>query len=432
MTLSERDQAVIWHPFTQAQTASAPIAILRAEGIWLYAEDGKRYLDGTSSWWVNAHGHAHPYIADQIADQASKLEHIIFAGFTHEPAVLLAEKLIAMLPGEQTRIFYSDNGSTSVEVALKMALQYHFNRGEERRKIIAFSNAYHGDTFGAMSVGARNAFSAPFSPLLFDVLVIDPPEEGNEQTSLEQLCSLLENEKPAAFIFEPLVQGANGMRMHDAETLSKQIAICRSHGILTIADEVFTGFYRTGKCFSSDYLTEKPDLMCLSKTLTGGTLPLGVTAAPEFIYEAFLSNDKFKTFFHGHSFTANPIACRSALASLELLEKPECLSNIRWIVESHRRFVTELQEHPAISEIRHLGTILAIELKTSEERGYMNPLSEQLTAFFLERHIYLRPLGNVIYCTPPYVISKEEIGLIYQAIRECLDELVVALDNSHK
>jgi adenosylmethionine-8-amino-7-oxononanoate aminotransferase len=422
MNLRQRDNAVIWHPFTQAQTAKDAIAIVRAEGIWLYAEDGQRYLDGTSSWWVNAHGHAHPYIAEQIAKQAAQLEHIIFAGFTHEPAVSLAEKLLAILPGNQSRIFYSDNGSTSVEVALKMALQFHFNKGEERTKIIAFSNAYHGDTFGAMSVGARNAFNAPFGKLLFEVMHVDAPELGNEERCIEQFRTILKHEKPAAFIFEPLVQGANGMRMHSATVLSELLALCREQGVLTIADEVFTGFYRTGKRFACDHLTHQPDMMCLSKTLTGGTLPLGVTAAPEFVYEAFLSNDKYKTFFHGHSFTANPIACRAALASLELLQKPECLINIQQIVMEHQQFAEVIKGHPRIAEIRILGTIIAIELKTDAERGYLNPVSEHITDFFLERNIYLRPLGNVIYCTPPYSISEAELTLIYDAIHDYLDQ----------
>lgn len=422
MNLSQRDKAVIWHPFTQAQTAKDPIAIVRAEGIWLYAEDGQRYLDGTSSWWVNAHGHCHPYIADQVAQQAAQLEHIIFAGFTHEPAVSLAEKLLAVLPGNQSRIFYSDNGSTSVEVALKMALQFHFNRGEERTKILAFSNAYHGDTFGAMSVGARNAFNAPFGKLLFEVMHLDAPEQGNEERCIEQFRSILSTQKPTAFIFEPLVQGANGMRMHSANVLSELIALCREYGVLTIADEVFTGFYRTGKRFACDHLSHQPDIMCLSKTLTGGTLPLGVTAAPEFVYEAFLSNDKYKTFFHGHSFTANPIACRAALASLELLQKPECLINIQQIVLAHQQFADEIKGHPRISEIRVLGTIIAIELRTDAERGYLNPVSEHITEFFLERNIYLRPLGNVMYCTPPYVITKSELEIIYKAIRAYLEQ----------
>jgi adenosylmethionine-8-amino-7-oxononanoate aminotransferase len=421
MSIAERDSRVIWHPFTQVQTAEPPIGIVRAEGCWLYAENGTRYLDGTASWWVNAHGHAHPYIAAQIADQALKLEHIIFAGFTHEPAVLLAEKLIERMPGNQQRIFYSDNGSTSVEVALKMAIQYFYNKGEPRNKIIAFKNGYHGDTFGSMSVGSRNAFNAPFDELLFDTYYIDPPESGKEMQSIDQLEAFLTDKQVAAFIFEPLVQGANGMRMHQAHVLSELIKRCRENNVLTIADEVFTGFYRTGKLFASNHLSQQADMLCLSKTLTGGTLPLGVTAAPEFIYEAFLSADKLKTFFHGHSFTANPLACRAALASLELLEQQHCLNTIAAIEQRHKAFSMEIEAHPSILEVRCLGTILAIELKTTEERGYLNAMSERITSFFLDRCIYLRPLGNVIYCTPPYSMEPEQLTLIYDAIRELLE-----------
>lgn len=419
MSLQDRDSKVIWHPFTQVAENRPPIAILDAQGCWLNAEDGKKYLDGTSSWWVNAHGHAHPYIAQKIFEQASKLEHIIFAGFTHAPAVELAERVIAMLPGKQSRIFYSDNGSTSVEVALKMTLQYFHNRGEKRNKFIAFRNAYHGDTFGAMSVAERNAFSAAFNDLLFDVEFIDAPE-SLESDSESQIVTHLQEGNVAGFIFEPLVQGANGMRMHSAERLSNMIELCRKHGVLTIADEVFTGFYRTGKPFACSYLKVQPDFICLSKTLTGGTLPLGITAAPEFVYEAFISSDKKKTFFHGHSFTANPISCAAALASLDLLEKRECFQNIAEISKQHEEFAKTIDYHPSIFEVRHLGTILAIELETNVERGYMNPAAAEISQFFLNKGIYLRPLGNVIYVTPPYVISEEELQLIYAAIRQFL------------
>lgn len=420
MNLSERDSKVIWHPFTQVAEGQTPIAIVSAEGCWLTADDGRKYLDGTASWWVNAHGHAHPYIAQKIFEQASKLEHIIFAGFTHEPAVELAESVIKMLPGKQSRVFYSDNGSTSVEVALKMTLQYFHNKGEKRNKFIAFRNAYHGDTFGAMSVAERNAFSAPFNDLLFNVEFIDAPEHEVSQSE-GQLEALLNAGNVAGFIFEPLVQGANGMRMHAAERLGKMIEMCRNHDVLTIADEVFTGFYRTGKPFACSHLSAQPDMMCLSKTLTGGTLPLGITAAPEFIYEAFISSNKKKTFFHGHSFTANPIACSAALASLDLLEKKECLEQISMISAMHADFTSEIKHHEAIMEVRHLGTILAIELKTSQERGYLNPAAAEIAQYFLIKGIYLRPLGNVIYVTPPFVIENQELQLIYKAIRHFLE-----------
>jgi adenosylmethionine-8-amino-7-oxononanoate aminotransferase len=393
---------------------------VKAEGVWLYAEDGQKYLDGTASWWVNAHGHAHPYIAQKMFEQASRLEHIIFAGFTHAPAVELAERIIAMLPGQQSRIFYSDNGSTSVEVALKMTLQYFYNQGIKRNKFIAFKNAYHGDTFGAMSVAERNAFSAPFNDLLFDVEFISPPENGSRE-SLEKIQSILSKGDVAGFIFEPLVQGANGMRMHDADVLSEMIHVCRKNQVITIADEVFTGFFRTGKAFASDYLREKPDIFCLSKTLTGGSLPLGITAAPEFIYKVFLSQDKFKTFFHGHSFTANPIACSAALASLDLMDKDDFKNAIEFISDSHDSFIDSIKHIPGIYEIRKIGTILAIELETNHERGYMNPAAAEITRWFLNKNIYLRPLGNVLYITPPYIINKQELNRIYEAIIKYLN-----------
>ena len=423
MSLRDRDQHVIWHPFTQVSEARLPIAIESASGCWLYAADGTKYLDGTSSWWVNAHGHSHPYIAQKIFEQASKLEHIIFAGFTHEPAIELAERVIAMLPGDQQRVFYSDNGSTSVEVAIKMTLQYFHNRNEDRNTFVAFRNAYHGDTFGAMSVAERNAFSAPFNDLLFDVDFIDAPE-NTQSNSEQQLLDCIQSGKVAGFIVEPLVQGANGMRMHSPERLSKLIKLCRDHGVLTIADEVFTGFYRTGKPFACSHLSVQPDIMCLSKTLTGGTLPLGITAAPEFIYEAFISGDKSKTFFHGHSFTANPISCAAALASLDLFDEKDKRENIAFIVQQQAEFKSELEGHPALFEVRHLGTILAIELNTIHERGYMNPAAAEITDFFLKKSIYLRPLGNVIYVTPPFIINKEELQLIYEAIRQFLKEFL--------
>lgn len=423
MSLQGRDSKVIWHPFTQVATSAKNIPIVRAEGVWLYAEDGQKYLDGTASWWVNAHGHANPKIAAAIHKQALTLEHIIFAGFTHQPAVELAEKLIELIDGQQSRIFYSDNGSTSVEVALKMALQFFHNQGTPRKKIIAFEQAYHGDTFGAMSVGHRNAFSAAFGELLFDVEFIPAPEKDKTAESLDLFSRIVYQNDVAAFIFEPLVQGANGMRMHDAEALSQMIDLARKNNVITIADEVFTGFYRTGKAFASNYLTSKPDLICLSKTLTGGTLPLGVTAVPEFIYDAFVSENPMHTFFHGHSFTANPLSCSAAIASMELLLEEPCQENIRRISNAHNTFKRLILENKNIFEIRHLGTILAIELKTQTERGYLNPISKEITQFFLDRNIYLRPLGNVIYITPPYVISTEELNLIYQAILEFLETI---------
>lgn len=417
------DNQYIWHPFTQVKNSSLPVNIIRGEGAWLIAGNQERYLDGTASWWVNAHGHAHPYIAKKIYEQAVNLEHVIFAGFTHPPAIELAVRLISLLPGKQQRIFYSDNGSTSVEVALKMAIQYFYNLGKKKHRIIAFRNSYHGDTLGAMSAAERNAFNLPFEPFLFEVEFIPAPEKGMEAASLKSMVDLFSAcDDVAAFIFEPLVQGASGMRMHDANTLSDLIGLCRQKGVITIADEVFTGFFRTGKMFASEYPENKPDIICLSKALTGGFLPLGVTAVPEFIFQAFASDDNRKTFFHGHSYTANPIACSAALASLDLFQQNECIDRIKMISEANIRFAEEIRDHPLISEIRVLGTIIALNIRTSWEEGYLNPVAGEITQWFLRRNIYLRPLGNVIYCTPPYCISQEELNIIFDGIRDFLNE----------
>jgi adenosylmethionine-8-amino-7-oxononanoate aminotransferase len=421
MTLQERDSRSIWHPFTPA-SAPPNIGIVRGEGVWLYAEDGRKFLDGTASWWVNAHGHGNKYIAECISEQAKQLEHIIFAGFTHAPAVNLAERLLSLLDRHYSRIFYSDNGSTSVEVALKMALQYFKNQDVPRKKIIAFENAYHGDTFGAMSVGHRNAFSAAFDELLFDVEFVPAPVPGKIEESIKEFNTRIKDKEVAAFIFEPLVQGAGGMQMYDAGALDRMLRKCKFYGVLTIADEVFTGFYRAGTAFASHQLHYTPDIICLSKTLTGGTLPLGVTAVPDFIYRAFQSKDPMHTFFHGHSFTANPLSCTAALASLDIFERKETKERIASIVRQHRKFHDTLEGRPSLTDVRCLGTILAIELKTEAESGYLNPIGTTLSEFFLARGIYLRPLGNVLYFTPPYCISDEELNSVYDSILELLNQ----------
>src|SRR5471030_3228854 len=329
MSLVERDLNVIWHPYTQMKNALPPLAIVRGEGTCLYDEDGKKYIDAVSSWWVNIHGHAHPYIAKKVAEQLQKLEHVIFAGFTHEGAVELAERLLEILPDNQQKVFYSDDGSTAVEVAIKMCLQYWHNQGQTRTKILAFKNAYHGDTFGAMAVSGRSAFTAAFDSLLFEVEFIDLPDESN----IENLKSQISNLKSflACFIFEPMVQGAGGMLMYEANFLNELMAHCRKENVLLIADEVFTGFGRTGKRFACDHLTEQPDIMCFSKGLTGGTMAMGLTTCTQEIYNAFLSEDKMKTLFHGHSYTANPVTCAAALASMDLFLDDATMENIKRI-----------------------------------------------------------------------------------------------------
>ena len=418
--LSERDRRVIWHPYTQAQLSSPPIAIVRGEGVYLQDDKGKKYIDAVSSWWVNIHGHSHPYIADKVAEQLNKLEHAIFAGFTHEPAVLLAERLLKILPANQSRIFYSDNGSTAVEVAVKMALQYWSNTGRARKKIIALQHAYHGDTFGAMSVSARSSFTGPFSELLFDVIHIPFPAKKSAHLTINALKQVIAENKNeiAAFICEPLVLGAGGMLMYDEATLQSLISICKSNDIITIADEVMTGFGRTGKLFASQYIRAEPDIICMSKGITGGTMPLGATSCTEKIYEAFLSADRTKTFFHGHSYTANPVACAAALASLDLLLEETCQASRQRISESHRQFIDASENVSAFGNMRSRGTILAFDFVSPAGTSYFNPLRDRLYDHFIERGVLLRPLGNTLYILPPYCITNDELDIVYDAIME--------------
>jgi adenosylmethionine-8-amino-7-oxononanoate aminotransferase len=421
MSLTERDLKVIWHPYTQMKTASPPIGIVRGEGAGLFDEEGKKYIDAVSSWWVNIHGHAHPYIAKKVSEQLHKLEHVIFAGFTHEGAVELAERLLAILPNNQQKVFYSDNGSTAIEVAIKMCLQYWLNKGDQRTKIVAFKNAYHGDTFGAMAVSGRSAFTKAFDSLLFEVEFIDLPNKDNI-AGLKSQISHLKSEL-ACFIFEPLVQGSAGMIMYEAEYLNELMAHCKQENVLMIDDEVFTGFGRTGKRFACDHVQVQPDIMCFSKGLTGGTMALGLTTCTQQIYDAFLSDDKLKTLFHGHSFTANPIAIAAALASLDLFLAPETAANMQRIEASHARFAAKIKHHPKIKTIRQTGTILAMEWETGDNTSYFSSLRDKLYHYFLAEGIILRPLGNVIYILPPYCITDAELGYVYSKIEQALEEI---------
>jgi len=444
LSLSERDKQSIWHPFTPLLGATDALPLLRAEGAYLYTEDGRRILDCIGSWWVNLHGHSHPHIAEAIYRQATQLEHVIFAGFTHEPAVQLAEKLLKILPANQSKVFYSDNGSTAVEVALKMAFQYWYNQGIEKKKVVAMQGSYHGDTFGAMSVGDRSPFNAPFAPYLFEVAFIDFPvchreacclgnavlKRGCSESARESVVGVIhrfqelaESGQVAAFIFEPLVQGASGMRMYSAYLLDELMRIAQANQILCIADEVMTGFGRTGELFASDHLRLAPDIICLSKGLTGGTMAMGVTTCTEAVQAAFRSSDLMKTFFHGHSFTANPIACAAALASLDLLLTEECSYDIYRIGRKHLTFRDQLKDHRGVKEIRCLGVILAVEIDTLHETGYFNEARSSLYAYFLAQDLLIRPLGNVIYVLPPYIIQDEELDRIYGAIVGLLERL---------
>lgn len=411
----------VWHPFTQMKIADAPIEIERAKDCTLFAKGGRQYIDAISSWWVNIHGHSNPIIAQSIAEQASRLEHVIFAGFTHEPAITLATNLVRVLNQKFAKVFFSDDGSTSVEVALKMALQFWTNQGiTHKTKIIAFENAYHGDTFGAMSVGERSTFNAAFQKLLFDVHFLPVPNENNLTKVKQLLLSMLEKGDVAAFIFEPLVQGASGMLMHKPEHLDELIAIAHQHHTLCIADEVMTGFGRTGKNFAIDHLQNTPDIICLSKGITGGFLPLGVTLCSQKIFDAFYSNDKDKTFYHGHSYTANPLACAAANASLQLLMEEKCQHQIQVICKSHKKFKEKKSGEPFLKDLRQQGTILALEFKTKEGSSYFNSIRNEVYNFCLNHGVLLRPLGNVLYVMPPYCITSEELGRVYDVIEKLI------------
>ncbi|MCB0408932.1 MAG: adenosylmethionine--8-amino-7-oxononanoate transaminase [Flavobacteriales bacterium] len=419
MSLQEKDKQYIWHPFTQMQTAPLSIPIVKGEGAYIYTQDGKKILDAVSSWWTNIHGHSHPYIANAVNEQFNTLEHVIFAGFTHPKAIELAERIIGKLPC-LNKVFFSDNGSTAVEVSIKMAFQYWYNKKETKTKIIAFNNAYHGDTFGAMSVGGRNTFNTPFDPFLFDVEFIDVPTSGNEDKVKTQLLKKVKTNDVAAFIFEPLVQGSAGMVMYSPEVLDELISICKQHQVLIVADEVMTGFGRTGKFFATDYISNKPDIVALSKGLTGGTMPLGLSVCNDKIYNEFLSNDHSKTFFHGHSFTGHPLACAAACASMDLMEQPKTSEQIEMIVNEHLQFAEKIATHPKFKNVRQQGTILAMEFNTDNSTSYFNNFRDTLYNYFLEKNILLRPLGNVLYILPPYCIKKEELHSIYLAIEEFL------------
>lgn len=414
----------IWPPFTSLANQHPPIFIDRAEGIFLYDKKGNKIIDAVSSWWTNIHGHSHPYIAKKLYEQALKLEHVIFAGFTHAPAETLAKRLIEEhLPKNFSHIFYSDNGSTAVEVSIKMALQFWKNQKIEKPIIVALEHAYHGDTFGSMSVSSRSVFTKAFEDKLFDVVCIHSPADGNEEKCLQELRTVFQTNQVAAFIYEPLIQGAGGMLMYSAQSLEKLLKLAKEFDVLCIADEVMTGFYRTGKFFASDSCETKPDLLCISKGLTGGTMALGITACSEKIVQAFYSSDTDKTFYHGHSFTANPLACAVACASLELLNNQETIDKIHTIIKSHNTFQLRLRQFPLVKNIRQTGTVLAFDIQTENKTGYFNSIRNLIYDYFLEHGILLRPLGNTIYIMTPYCADEKVLQVVYQAIEQFLKEL---------
>jgi adenosylmethionine-8-amino-7-oxononanoate aminotransferase len=423
----------IWQPFTQMKTAPPPLKVVKGSGVWLELEDGRQILDGISSWWVTIHGHSHPALAEALYQQARQLEHVIFAGFTHESAEQLARRLLAHLPAALTRVFFSDNGSTSVEVALKMAYQYWRNRGEPNRtRFIAFEGGYHGDTIGAMSIGRGSVWWNAFDALMFETDLVpfpatfeeDAEVETKEAQVLDQIQQLFkaQSDRYAGIFIEPLVQGAAGMQMCRPQFLQALKQLVQQFNVLSIYDEVMTGFGRTGELFACLKSATTPDLLCLSKGLSGGCLPLAVTVATEAIYQAFYCDEATQAFYHGHSYTGNPLACSTALTSLTLLEQNPLA--YRTLEAQHRQYWEKwLRDCPLLERIRFCGTIAAMDIQTGRESGYFNAIAPILKARFLEEGVLLRPLGNTLYIMPPYCISSNELEFIYQAIRRVLDTL---------
>jgi adenosylmethionine-8-amino-7-oxononanoate aminotransferase len=435
--LVERDHAHLWHPYTQMATAPPPLPIVRAEGVYLYTEDGRRLLDGTSSWWVNIHGHCHPRLNRALADQAQQLEHVMFAGCTHAPAVDLAERLAGIVPPGLTRVFFSDNGSTAVEVALKLAHQHWRNRDQPARQtFITLHHAYHGDTVGAMSVSEDSVFTRAFTPFLFRVVRADPPYCYRCPLDLERATCRIDclsgleaaldrhGDTVAAVLVEPMLQAAGGMIVWPSEFLAGARRLCDRYGTLLIADEVLTGFGRTGRMFACEHASIAPDIICLSKALTAGYLPLGATIATERLFESFLSNDHSKTFFHGHSFTANPLACAVALASLDLFRDTGVLARVARLEEQLRATLAPLAALPIVGDVRVIGGVGIVELvsdkSTRRTGGYLDGIGPRLAAAFLQRGLLLRPLGNVVYFMPPYVIEDEEVDWAVDQLTEVL------------
>lgn len=429
MSLAQKSKAHIWHPFTQQKTAADAIVITHGKAASLFDAAGKEYLDLISSWWVNLHGHSHPKIVAALQKQAATLEHVMFAGFTHEPAVTFARQLVDLLPDLLQRVFYSDNGSTAVEVAVKMALQYWYNKGVNKKRLIAFEGAYHGDTFGAMSLGKSSGFYRPFSDYLFEVDFLSYPQTWindqeaatKEAKSLDQFDQLVTayGDEIAALVIEPLVQGSSGMRMCRPEFLDVVIQHCHANNILVIYDEVMTGFGRTGTLFACQQQEQSPDFICLSKGITGGFLPLAVTVTTEKIYESFLSHTFDKAFTHGHSYTANPLGCAAAIASLALFEEEQTLEKIKTIEQIHKDRVIQLQASDFVHHGRVRGTIAAMDVNLAQTQ-YGSSFSQELKQAFLQEGLNIRPLGNVVYLMPPYCITPTQLHYTYDVIEKVL------------
>jgi adenosylmethionine-8-amino-7-oxononanoate aminotransferase len=412
--------SAVWHPFTQHATEPAPPMIARTEGAYVETSDGKRILDAISSWWVITHGHRHPKIVEAIRTATETLDQVIFAGLTHEPAEKLASALVEMAPAGLDWVFYSDSGSTSVEVALKMALGFHRNNGTARSRIVVMEHSYHGDTIGTMSVGARGVFNAAYDPLLFEVDTIPFPASGREQQTLDRFEALTRDGKAAALIVEPLVLGAGGMLMYPGWVLTELKRIVERSGTLLIADEVMTGWGRTGTIFACEQAGVSPDILCTSKGLTGGSVPLAATLATDAVFQAHFSTDRAKTFFHSSSYTANPIACEAALANVAIWRNEPVAKRVVSLSRMQAEKVARFNDDPRFGNVRTTGTIAALDLRVGKA-GYLAEVGPKLRAFFLECGLLVRPLGNVIYVLPPYCVTSAELDRIYDAIDEAAD-----------
>ncbi|MEM9078689.1 MAG: adenosylmethionine--8-amino-7-oxononanoate transaminase [Bacteroidota bacterium] len=417
--LADRDKNHIWHPLTQHKTAHLPLGIVKAKGALVWDEDGKSYIDGIASWYTAMFGHCNPNIIEAITQQMQELDFVMFSGFTHAPAVELSEKLIGILPGNQAKIFFNDNGSTAIEAAIKMGIQYHHNKGEKRDTIIAFEDGFHGDTFGAMSASGISSYNGPFEDFLLKVIRVPVPTEENLEKVLEELDEILVENQCSAFVFEPLVQGAAGMKFHSRAGLDQMILKCQKAGVLCIADEIMTGFGKTGKNFASDNLAYPPDIICLSKALTAGMFPLSVTTCTQMVFDAFLSDEVSKGFFHAHTYSAHPLGCAAALASIQLLNSEEILERRAFIAAEHEHFVEKIQVHPKVKNARSMGVILALDLALDANR--YGSVRDRLYRFFMNEGVNLRPLGNTVYTLPPYVISDEQLQKIYISIEKALE-----------
>ena len=417
--LTDRDKNHIWHPLTQHKTASPPLGIVKAKGALMWDEAGKSYIDGIASWYTAMYGHCNDYIVNAVNSQMQELDFVMFSGFTHTPAVELSEKLIALLPDNQAKIFFNDNGSTAIEAAIKMTIQYHHNQGEKRDTIIAFEDGFHGDTFGAMSASGISSYNGPFEDFLLKVVRVPVPTEENMTDALHQLDAIIANNNCSCFVFEPLVQGAAGMKFHSAEGLDQMIAKCQKAGILCVADEIMTGFGKTGKNFASENLTHAPDIICLSKALTAGIFPLSITSCSQAVFNAFLSEEVSKGFFHAHTYSAHPLGCAAAIASIELLNSDEILERRASITRQHEQFVNQVKSHPKVKDVRSMGVILALDLDVETNR--YGSLRDTLYQFFMDQGVNLRPLGNTIYTLPPYVITDEQLLRVYSAIEGVLE-----------